>query len=101
MKFDLRVYALVTSLDPLEVYVCREGLARFCTAKYEAPTAENMANAWMHLTNYSLNKNSANSRSEDPYSVETSPTKRPLSPLLQQIAVEEAARGRVFDPEGL
>jgi len=97
MKFDLRVYVALTSLDPLKAYMCREGLARFCTTAYEAPTQENCSNALMHLTNYSLNKGSANFVTEDPYDVSTAATKRPLSTLLSQMAVQEAASGRVFD----
>jgi hypothetical protein len=34
-----------------------EGLARFCTEDYQMPTKENFNNPYIHLTNYSLNKN--------------------------------------------
>ena len=57
-KFDLRVYVLVRSLEPLDVWVCREGLARFCTEPYRAPTGKNCHKVMGHLTNYSLNKRS-------------------------------------------
>ena len=58
-KFDLRIYALVTCVDPLCVYVYEEGIARFATTRYQKPTAANLASKTMHLTNYSLNKHSA------------------------------------------
>ena len=33
-------------------------MARFCTQDYKQPTKDNLKNLYMHLTNYSLNKNS-------------------------------------------
>lgn len=56
LKFDLRVYALVTSLDPLRIYIYNEGLTRFATRQYAVPTKGNSGNVFMHLTNYSLNR---------------------------------------------
>lgn len=58
-KFDLRVYAVLKSVEPLELYICKEGLARFSTVPYESPTSKNLHETFMHLTNYSLNKRSS------------------------------------------
>jgi tubulin polyglutamylase TTLL6/13 len=56
-KFDLRVYVLVTSIDPLRVYIHKENMVRFCTEKYIAPRKQNLTKLFCHLTNYSVNRN--------------------------------------------
>lgn len=57
-KFDLRLYALVTSFHPLKVYVFEDGLVRFASVQYSYDP-EDLADRFMHLTNYSINKKSA------------------------------------------
>ncbi|CAD7092455.1 unnamed protein product [Hermetia illucens] len=64
-KFDLRVYTLVTSVNPLRVFVYNEGLARFATSKYKEPSGHNTSNVYMHLTNYSVNKHSRTFSKDD------------------------------------
>ncbi|KFB45854.1 AGAP002623-PA-like protein [Anopheles sinensis] len=64
-KFDLRVYTLVTSTDPLRIFVYNEGLARFATNKYKEPCVTNASNNFMHLTNYSVNKYSRTFSNDD------------------------------------
>ena len=56
LKFDLRLYVLVYGIDPLRIYMFKEGLARFSTVKYQNPGNTNLDNLYMHLTNYSINK---------------------------------------------
>lgn len=61
-KFDLRVYVTVTGTEDgkLHAYLADEGLARFATEPYQKPTNDNMKKAYMHLTNYSINKSGEN-----------------------------------------
>ena len=58
-KFDLRIYVLVTSIDPLRIYVFKEGLARFATEEY-TNDPDVISNNFIHLTNFSINKESGN-----------------------------------------
>ncbi|XP_020028698.2 tubulin polyglutamylase TTLL11 isoform X1 [Castor canadensis] len=60
LKFDIRLYVLLKSLDPLEIYIAKDGLSRFCTEPYQEPNPQNLHHVFMHLTNYSLNIHSGN-----------------------------------------
>ncbi|XP_063414069.1 tubulin polyglutamylase TTLL7-like isoform X2 [Mytilus trossulus] len=55
-KFDLRIYVLITSCDPLRVFLFNDGLVRMSTEKYQNPAESNINHMYMHLTNYSVNK---------------------------------------------
>ena len=56
-KFDLRIYCVVTSFDPLRIYLFDEGLVRFAAQKYNGGD-QDLDNIYCHLTNYSVNKTS-------------------------------------------
>jgi len=58
LKFDLRIYILLYSVDPLRIYYFDEGLARFATEEYKMPNKKNLNNFFMHLTNYAINARS-------------------------------------------
>jgi len=58
LKFDLRIYVLITSVIPLRIFIYKEGLARFATTAYVSPLGSNLNNLFMHLTNYAINKES-------------------------------------------
>ena len=59
LKFDLRIYVAITSVNPLRIYMYDEGLARFATCKYSALNLSKQTR-YQHLTNYSVNKYNAN-----------------------------------------
>ncbi|TYZ57841.1 hypothetical protein PybrP1_002701 [[Pythium] brassicae (nom. inval.)] len=52
-KFDLRLYVLVTSFNPLEAFFYDEGFVRICTRQYEDT---DLSNLFVHLTNSSIQK---------------------------------------------
>ncbi|XP_067624720.1 tubulin polyglutamylase ttll-4 isoform X2 [Eurosta solidaginis] len=64
-KFDMRIYVVVTSINPLRIYMYKDGLARFASVKYSSELTS-LDDRCMHLTNYSINKFSQNySKNED------------------------------------
>ena len=59
-KFDLRVYVLLAGIDPLRIYVYKEGLGRLATNEYSGVNNNNLDDMYMHLTNYAINKDNPN-----------------------------------------
>ena len=88
-KFDLRIYVLITSCDPLRIYLFQDGLVRLCTQDFSKPTSSNLENTCMHLSNYSINK-----RSEDFNGTEdvtgSSGSKRSVKWFLQWLGDEKS-----------
>uniref|UniRef100_A0A0N4ZTE1 Tubulin--tyrosine ligase-like protein 5 n=1 Tax=Parastrongyloides trichosuri TaxID=131310 RepID=A0A0N4ZTE1_PARTI len=58
LKFDLRLYVLITSFYPLICYLYEDGLTRFASEKY-SNDVDTLKQPFVHLTNYSLNKDNA------------------------------------------
>ena len=58
-KYDLRLYVLVISYDPLKIYFYNEGLVRFATIKYSTDSKD-IDEKMIHLTNFTLNKDGEN-----------------------------------------
>ncbi len=63
-KFDLRLYILVTSFDPLEAFIYDEGFARLSTVLYSRDPST-IKNLMMHLTNYSIQKSNTGALQAD------------------------------------
>ena len=56
LKFDLRIYVLITGCNPLRIFIHEEGLTRLATEPYTEPSMHNFGDSCMHLTNYAINK---------------------------------------------
>ncbi|XP_034047561.1 tubulin polyglutamylase TTLL11 isoform X2 [Thalassophryne amazonica] len=93
LKFDIRLYVLIKSLEPLEIYIAKEGLTRFCTEPYQEPSQKNLSHVFMHLTNYSLNVHSGNFVHSESQSTGS---KRTLSSVLYRLAAKRVDIKRVW-----
>ena len=85
-KFDLRIYVLVNGINPLRVYVYKDGLARFATVPYQSPAPSNLNNLCMHLTNYAINKESSNFVQNESKDADDVGSKRSYQFVLNKIA---------------
>ncbi|EPY31550.1 tubulin tyrosine ligase protein [Angomonas deanei] len=52
-KYDLRIYVLVESYNPLTVWLHRTGFARFCHQRY---SLDDIDNTFIHVTNVAVQK---------------------------------------------
>ncbi|KAK2960428.1 putative tubulin-tyrosine ligase family protein [Blattamonas nauphoetae] len=94
LKFDFRIYVLISSVSrpnspenvnrsPIRIWLGREGLARFCTKPYVNVTKDNLGEAFMHLTNYAINKHSTNFVSNTDVHEDSKGSKRSLSSVTR------------------
>lgn len=95
--FDLRLYVLITSVDPLRCYLFNDGLARFCTQPYAAPNSKNMDQVYIHLTNYSLNKFNKQGFVKNDEDTEDTGSKRSVQTVFQQMQALGHDSGAVWE----
>jgi tubulin polyglutamylase TTLL4 len=101
-KYDLRVYVVVTSFEPLKVYLFKEGLVRLATVPYTT-NKSSLKQRFVHLTNYSVNKkaetyqkNNATS-TETPVETEENQSKMSFAQLRQEYEKEGADYDQIFE----
>ena len=92
-KFDLRIYVLVTNVQPLRVFIHKDGLGRFATEKYKLKAFNN---PFIHLTNYAINKDNSNFTADDKGE---KGHKRSLQAIWSAIEREATSQGYKFDIE--
>ncbi|KAH0794106.1 Tubulin-tyrosine ligase family protein [Histomonas meleagridis] len=88
-KFDFRFYVLISSLDPLAVFIYREGIARFCTQPYSPPSRSAGENPFSLLTNTAINKKCHDIKPEE--------FTRPASEVLRTVVSLKPQCSRVWD----
>eukprot|EP01125_Pyxidicula_operculata_P011699 TRINITY_DN3831_c0_g1_i2.p1 TRINITY_DN3831_c0_g1~~TRINITY_DN3831_c0_g1_i2.p1 ORF type:complete len:316 (-),score=69.50 TRINITY_DN3831_c0_g1_i2:49-996(-) len=74
-KQSVRLYVLITSLDPLRMYIYNNGIVKFASEEYIDPFDEDNqgeinTNKYMHITNQALNKKQSKFTTVDSDAVE-------------------------------
>ena len=55
LKYDFRIYILITGLSPLKIYLYKEGMVRFATEEYSLDIKD-LSESFRHLTNVNINE---------------------------------------------
>ena len=84
-KFDLRIYVILVGVNPLRVYIYKDGMARFATEFYKKPTDDNVHDLFMHITNYAINKENENYVENNLETANDRPSKRSMEETLEEI----------------
>jgi tubulin polyglutamylase TTLL5 len=93
-KFDLRIYAFVTSIQPLRIYRFNEGLTRFSANNYNSDKNDRCA----HLTNYAVNKNNKNYiQNNQPFDIDYNSSKWTLTSFKQYLEDHYIDSKLIFD----
>lgn len=98
LKFDIRIYVLISSYEPLRIYMYEEGLVRFACEPYNLNSKKNK---YSHLTNYSLNKHNEKFIQNDDYHNDDVGHKWSLSALCRHLEKDgvniEVMWTRIYD----
>mmetsp|Transcript_43854 Transcript_43854/g.42361 ORF Transcript_43854/g.42361 Transcript_43854/m.42361 type:complete len:165 (-) Transcript_43854:724-1218(-) len=100
LKFDIRLYVLVTSCDPLKIFLYHEGLVRFATEEYHPLTCtseKNLDNMFIHLTNYAVNKDNDGKFKAPKNALDDEGHKRSFQTLLNRLRNEGYDSDRLVD----
>ena len=93
-KFDLRIYAFVTSIKPLRIYRFNEGLTRFSTNNYNSDKNDRCA----HLTNYAVNKNNKNYiQNKQPFDIDYNSSKWTLTSFKKYLEEHDINSELIFN----
>ena len=93
-KFDLRIYAFVTSIKPLRIYRFNEGLTRFSTNNYNSDKKDRCA----HLTNYAVNKNNKNYiQNKQPFDIDYNSSKWTLTSFKKYLEEHDINSELIFN----
>lgn len=88
-KFDFRIFLLITNLNPISLYIYKEGFARFCSELYQSPSLSNFDNHYSHFSSVKLNLK--NEKPSNSYII------RSFSSTLEQIAENEIKANEIWE----